>query len=105
AVWRHEGDDRQVPGQVAERGRGVDGRAGLAGGAEADRAGPDDLRWVGRNGAAVGMKNVTLAGELLRRPADEVPVLGEPGGRSQRAPLPAAADDDRRRTVWAGGAR
>src|ERR1700684_3901737 len=42
------------------------------------------------------MKNITLAGELLRRPPDEVPGLGKPGGGAQRSPLPAAPDDDRR---------
>src|SRR6266496_4309689 len=95
-VRRWEDDDRQVQAQVAERGRGVDGRPDLAVGAQANMAGQHDLRRVAPDVVAVGMKNVTLAGELLRRPAEEVPVLGEPGGGTQRAPLPAAADDDRR---------
>jgi len=95
-VRRWQDDDRQVQAQVAERGRGVDGRSDLAVRAEPDMAGQHDLRRVAPNVAAVGMKNVTLAGELLRRPTDEVPVLGKPGGGSQRPPLPAAADDNRR---------
>src|SRR5450755_239429 len=57
-------------------------------------AGQHDLPRVAPNVVTVGMKNVTLAGELLRRPTDEVPVLGKPGGRSQGTPLPAAADDN-----------
>ena len=95
-VRRWEDDDCQVKAQVAEPGRGIDGRPDLAVQTEANMAGQHDLRRIAPDVVAVGMKNVTLAGELLRRPTDEVPVLGEPGGGTQRAPLPAAADDDRR---------
>src|SRR5579863_4403202 len=65
-------------------------------------AGQHDLRRVAPNVAAVGMKNIALACELLRRPADEVPVLGEPSSGTQRAPLPAASDDDRRMRLLHG---
>src|SRR6476646_1469612 len=41
-------------------------------------------------------ENVALAGELLGRAADEVPVLGILRGDAQRALLTAAADADRR---------
>ena len=80
----------------AERGRGVDGRPDLAVRAQPNMAGQHDLLRVAPDVLAVGMKYVTLARELLWRPTNEVPVLGEPGGGAQRAPLPAAADDDRR---------
>jgi len=44
----------------------------------------------------VRLQDVALAGELGRRPADEVPVLGVAGGDTQGPLLPAAADADRR---------
>ena len=67
-VRRLEGDDRQVQAQVTERGRGVDGPPNLAVRAEPDMAGQHDLRRVAPNVVAVGMKNITLAGELLCDP-------------------------------------
>src|SRR4051812_50039102 len=65
------------------------------------RAQPDmcrqhDLLRVAADVRAVRSEYVALAGELLGRTANEVPVLGILRGDAQRALLAAAADADRR---------
>src|SRR4051794_41792688 len=55
-----------------------------------------DLLRVAADVRAVRSEYVALAGELLRRTANEVPVLGILRGDAQRALLAAAADADRR---------
>ena len=65
-------------------------------GLQPDVRGQHDLFRVAADVGAVGGQHVALAGELLRRAADEVPVLGVLGRDAQGALLAAAADADRR---------
>ena len=88
--------DRQVETLFAQRRCGVHDRPGITSRAQPDVAGHHDLRGIPADVAAVRVKHVALARELLRRAADKVPVLREPRGSAQRAALTAAADTDRR---------
>src|SRR6516225_11733672 len=95
-VWRREDDDRQIQAPVAERGRGVRDRSGVAAGAEPNVAGQHDLLGITADVQAVRVQHVALTRELLGGAADKVPMLREPRGGAQRAPFPAAADADGR---------
>src|SRR4051794_41710646 len=55
-----------------------------------------DLLRIAADGGAVLLQDVALASELLGCATEEVPVLGEPRRRPQRAALAVAADADRR---------
>src|SRR3954452_23666584 len=71
------------------------------------RAQPDmcrqhDLLRVAADVRAVRSEYVALAGELLGRTANEVPVLSILRGDAQRALLAAAADADRRVRLFRG---
>ena len=92
--WRWEVDDGQSCTDLCQCGGLAGGRLGIPG--ESDVTGEEDLRRVAAEVLAVLMQDVAFAGELFRRATDEVPVLGEPGGRAQRPLLTAPADADRR---------
>ena len=64
--------------------------------AKTDMAGEQDLLRVAAEVLAVLVQDVALAGELLGRAPQEVPVLGKPGGSAERPLLTATADADRR---------
>src|SRR5207302_5709058 len=86
----------QVEALLAEFCGGLDSGCRVAAGVETDVTRQHDLLRVPADRGAVLVKHVALAGELLGRPAEEVPVLGEAGGGAQGALFTVAADAEGR---------
>ena len=95
-MGRRQVDDGEVQALGAQCDRVFDDGAVAAVGVEPDVRRQHDLFGIAADVGAVRGQHVTLAGELLGRPADEVPVVGIFGRDAQRAFLAATADADRR---------